>query len=80
MNRGVYRATHQAKVKTGFNNLPGLRHDDVIEAKIQLNSLNMKAERKCLEEISKYNEIKFRNRKSIAGKKKIFQALKFDYL
>lgn len=56
--------------------MPCLKCHDLIGAKIQLKSLNTKAERKCLEE-GKCNEIKLRNGKSIAGKK-IFPSLKFD--
>lgn len=69
MNTGFYKAICQAKIKIGFNNLPCLKYHDPIGAKIQLKSLNTKAKRKCLEEISKCSEIKLTNGKSIAGKK-----------
>lgn len=69
MNTGFYKAMCQTKIKIGFYNLPCLKYHDLIGAKIQLKSLNTKTDRKCLEEISKCNEIKLRNGKSIAGKK-----------
>jgi len=75
MNTGFYKAACQAKIKIGFNDLPCLKYHDLIGAKIQLKSLNTKAVRKCLVEISKCNEIKLKNGISIAGK--IFPALKF---
>lgn len=61
MNRGFYKATCQAKIKIGFNNLPCLKYHDLIGAKIQMKNSNTKTKRKCLEEISKCNKIKLTN-------------------